>query len=564
MKHHNTILSLLEKCKTMSELKRLHGLMITTSVFKSVIPLSRLIDFCANSEAGDLNYAKSVFHRIEQPSVYIWNSIIRGYSNSENPVESSIMYREMLHRGYDPDHFTFPFVLKGCSIISDIHFGKCVHNCIVKTGFELNVYVSSCLLNMYASCADMESALKVFDKMPKWNAVAWTSLISGFLGNNQASEAIKVFKDMELCDVEPNEITMVNVLVACARNRDIGTGKLVHSRIGQLGFDPFGSSFDFNVILATSIVDMYAKCGSLRTARNLFNKMPDRNLVAWNSMIGAYSQYGRAGQAIGLFLDMRIAGFVPDQATFLRVIGACAQLGGLALGQSLHSYVSKTSMGKDASIGTALVDMYAKTGDAGSAQRMFDNLHKKDVMAWTTMIISLAMHGHGMEALQTFKRMQEDASVTPDEITYIGVLCACSHVGLVEEGQRHFGSMVDVYGIKPTAEHYGCMIDLLSRAGRFEEALRLLEEMPIQPNVAIWGALLNGCDIYENVDLADRVRRYITELEPYGSGVLVLLSNIYAKAGRWQEVKLTRKMMKDRRISKSLGCSSVETKLCSS
>lgn len=564
MKHHNTILSLLEKCKTMSELKRLHGLMITTSVFKSVIPLSRLIDFCANSEAGDLNYAKSVFHRIEQPSVYIWNSMIRGYSNSENPVESLIIYRQMLHRGYEPDHFTFPFVLKGCSIISDIHYGKCVHNCIVKTGFELNVYVSSCLLNMYASCADMESALKVFDKMPKWNVVAWTTLISGFLGNNQASEAIKVFKDMELCDVEPNEITMVNALVACARSRDIGTGKLVHSRIGQLGFDPFGSSFDFNVILATAIVDMYAKCGSLRTARNLFNKMPDRNLVAWNSMIGAYSQYGRAGEAIGLFLDMRIAGFVPDQATFLCVIGACAQLGGLALGQSLHSYVSKTIMGKDASIGTALVDMYAKTGDAGSAQRMFDSLHKKDVMAWTSMIISLAMHGHGMEALQTFKRMQEDASVAPDEITYIGVLCACSHVGLVEEGQRHFGSMVDVYGIKPTAEHYGCMIDILSRAGRFEEVLRLLEEMPIQPNVAIWGALLNGCDIYENVDLADRVRRYITELEPHGSGVLVLLSNIYARAGRWQEVKLTRKMMKDRRISKSLGCSSVEMTLCSS
>ncbi|KAM5561304.1 putative pentatricopeptide repeat-containing protein [Rosa sericea] len=563
-KHYNTVLSLLEKCKTMSELKQIHGMMITTSVIKNVIPLSRLIDFCANSEAGDISYAKSVFRRIEHPSVYIWNSVIRGYSNSENPVESLIMYREMVHRGYAPDHFTFPFVLKGCCRISDVHYGKCVHNCIVKTGFELNVYASSGLLNMYACCADMESAQKVFDKMPKWNVVAWTSLISGFVGNNQASEAIKVFKDMELCNVEPNEITMVNVLVACARSRDIDTGKWVHSRIRQLGFDPFGLSFDFNVILATAIVDMYAKCGGLRTARHLFDKMPDRNLVAWNSMISAYNQYGQGDKAIDLFFDMPIAGIVPDQATFLGVIGSCAQLGAMALGQSLHSYVLKTSIGTDASIGTALVDMYTKNGDAGSAQRIFANLQKKDVMAWTSMIVGLAMHGHAVEALHTFRRMQEDASVIPDQITYIGVLCACSHVGLVEEGQRHFGSMVDVYGIKPTAEHYGCMVDLLSRAGRFEEAVKLLEEMPIQPNVAIWGALLNGCEIYENVDLADQVRRYITELEPHISGVLVLLSNIYARAGRWQEVKLTRELMKDRRIAKSLGCSSVEMKLLSS
>ncbi|VVA12728.1 PREDICTED: pentatricopeptide repeat-containing [Prunus dulcis] len=563
-KHYNTILSLLETCKSMSELKQLHGLMITTSVFKNVIPLSRLVDFCANSEARDLIYAKSVFHQINQPGVYIWNSMIRGYSNSENPAESLIMYREMLQRGYVPDNFTFPFVLKACSLITVYHYGRCVHNCIVKTGFESDMYASTCLLSMYASCADMNSGLKVFDNIPKWNVVAWTSLISGFVGNNQATEAIKVFKDMELQNVQPNEFTMVHVVVACARSRDIDTGKLVHSRIRQLEFDPFGSSFNFNIVLATAILDMYAKCGSLRTARDLFNKMPQRNLVTWNSMISAYNQYGRAEEAIGLFSDMQNAGFAPDEATFLGVIGACAQLGALALGQSLHSYVSKTSMGKDTAIGTALVDMYAKTGDAGSAQRIFDNLQKKDVMAWTSMITGLAMHGHGKEALHAFRKMQEDARVVPDQITYIGVLCACSHVGLVEEGQRHFASMVNVYGIEPTEEHYCCMVDLLSRAGRFEEAVRLLEEMPLQPNVAVWGALLNGCEIHENVDLADQVRRRITEMEPHGSGVYVLLSNIYARAGRWQEVKLARELMKDRRIAKNLGHSSVEMKLLSS
>ncbi|KAB2630147.1 pentatricopeptide repeat-containing protein [Pyrus ussuriensis x Pyrus communis] len=523
------------------------------AIFFGGVLLSRLVDFCTNSEARDLGYAKKVFQQISQPSVYIWNSMIRGYSNSENPVESLIMYREMLQRGYLPDNFTFPFVLKSCSVIADYRYGKCVHNCIVKTGYGLEVYGSTCLLRMYASCADMESALKVFDIIPKWNVVAWTSLISGFVNNSRAIEAIKVFKDMELHNVQPNEITMVHVVVACARSRDIDTGKLVHSRIRQLGFDPFGSSFNFNVVLATALLDM----GSVQ-------QMAQKNLVTWNSMISAYNQYGWAEEAIDLFSDMRIAGFVPDQTTFLGVIGACAQLGALAFGRSLHSYVSKTSMCKDTTIGTALVDMYAKIGDAGSARRIFENLQKKDVMAWTSMIICLATHGHGMEALHIFRKMQEDASVIPDQITYIGVLSACSHIGLVEEGQRHFASMVNLYGIKPTADHYCCMVDLLSRAGRFDEAMRLLEEMPIQPNVAVWGALLNGCEIHENVDLADQVRRYITEMEPHGSGVYVLLSNIYARAGRWQEVNRVRELMKNRNIAKNLGHSSVEMELLSS
>jgi len=563
-KHYTSILSLLDKCRTMTELKQLHGLMITTSVIRYVIPLSRLIDFCTNSEAGDFNYANSVFIRIDVPSVYIWNSMIKAYSNTNNLDEALYMYREMQRRGYSPDHFTFPFVLKACSLLTHPNYGTSVHNRIVKTGFESDVYASCGLLNMYVSCADMEAGLKVFDLIPKWNVVAWTSLIAGYVNNGWPSRAIEVFKDMEFWNIEPNEITLVNVLVACAHMRDIDTGKWVHSRVCQLGYDPFESDLTFNVILATAIIDMYGKCGSFRYATNLFYKMPERNLVVWNSMIGAFNQYGRVEEALGLFFDMLIAGFQPDTATFLSVISACAQLGPLALGQSIHAFVLKTNLSEDTAIGTALVDMYAKIGDAGSSQQIFCKMEKKDVMAWTSMIVGLAMHGHGEEALSTFKRMQEDAALIPDEITYIGVLCACSRVGLVEEGQRHFTSMVDVYNIEPTMEHYGCMVDLLSRAGYFEEAERLVKKMPIRPNIAIWGALLNGCDIHENVNLVDQMRSRITALDPEGSGVYVLLSNIYARAGKWQEVKLARELMAHRRVEKTLGHSTVELKLLNS
>ncbi|PON43957.1 Tetratricopeptide-like helical domain containing protein [Trema orientale] len=565
-KLYNTILCLLEKCKTITELKQLHGLMITTSVIKNIIPLSKLIDFCVSPDIGDLDYARSVFNHIAQPSVYIWNSMIRGYSNSDTPIEALIKYREMQQMGFSPDNFTYPFVLKSCSIIGDHGYGRCVHNRIVKTGFEFDIYASTALLHMYACCSDMEAGLKVSDVIPKskWNVVAWTSLISGLVNNNQFTEAVKAFRDMECWAVEPNEITMVNVLVACARSRDLETGKWVHNRLRHLGYDPFLASQNFNLILGTAIVDMYAKCGSLKTAKDLFDKMPHRNLVAWNSMIAAYTQYDRAEDSLDLFLNMQIAGFIPDEATFLGVIGACASLGALALGQSLHAYISKTKMANDLAIGTALVDMYAKVGDPESAWKIFNNLRKKDVKAWTSMILGFALHGKGMEALKIFRSMQEDGNVVPDEITYVGVLFACSHVGLVDEGQKHFNEMRNVYGIIPTLEHYGCLVDLLSRAGRLKEAMRLAEEMPIQPNITIWGALLNGCEIYENLDLADRVRSQITKLEPpQGSGVYVLLSNIYARAGRWQEVNLARELMKQRRIDKTLGRSSVEMKLLS-
>ncbi|KAF4356374.1 hypothetical protein F8388_013239 [Cannabis sativa] len=565
-KSYDTILCLLEKCKTMAELKQLHGVMITTSVIKNIIPLSRIMDFCVSPETGDVHYARSVFNQIAQPNNYICNSMIRGYSFSDTPIEGLIMYKGMLQMGISPDNFTFPFVLKVCSVIGHHCYGRSVHNRIVKTGFELDVYASTALLHMYACCSDMEAGLKAFDMVPKWNVVAWTSLISGLVNNNRFGEAIKAFRDMEDRDVKPNEITLVNVLVACARSKDLENGKWVHYRIRHLGYDPFKSNQNFNVILATAIVDMYAKCGNLKTAKDLFNNMPQKNSVAWNSMIAAYNQYGQGKDSLDLFLSMQIAELVlPDQATFLGVLSACAHLGGLILGQCLHAYISKTKWINDLAVGTALVDMYAKVGDPNSAWKIFDNLQKKDVKAWTSMILGFAIHGKGIEALKTFETMQEDGNnVVPDEITYIGVLFACSHVGLADEGQRHFNEMRSVHGIVPTLEHYGCLVDLLSRAGRLKEAMSLVEEMPLQPNINIWGAILNGCEIYENVDLADKVRNQITKLEPQAqvsSGVYVLLSNIYAKAGKWQEVNMARELMQQNTINKTIGHSSVEMNL---
>ncbi|KAG7580766.1 Pentatricopeptide repeat [Arabidopsis suecica] len=560
-KHYKPILSQLENCRSMVELNQLHGLMIKSSVIRNVIPLSRLIDFCTTCpETMNLSYARSVFESIDCPSVYIWNSMIRGYSNSPNQDKALIFYQEMLRKGYSPDYFTFPYVIKACSGLRDIQFGSCVHGFVVKTGFELNMYVSTCLLHMYMCCGEVNCGLRVFEDIPKWNVVAWGSLISGFVNNNRFSDAIEAFREMQSIGVKPNETIMVDLLVGCGRCKDIVTGKWFHGFLQELGFDPYcQSKFEFNVILATSLIDMYAKCGDMRTARYLFDGMPERNLVSWNSIITGYSQNGDAEEAMCMFSDMLDLGIAPDKVTFFSVIRASMIQGCSQLGQTIHAYVSKTGFVKDAAIICALVNMYAKTGDAESAKKMFEDLEKKDTIAWTVVIIGLASHGHGNEALSIFQMLQEEGNATPDGITYLGVLYACSHIGLVEEGQRYFAEMRDLYGLEPTVEHYGCMVDILSRAGRFEEAERLVKTMPVQPNANIWGALLNGCEIHENLDLADRIRSMVAESEELGSGIYILLSNIYARAGRWADVKLIRESMKSKRVDKLLGRSSVET-----
>jgi len=565
MIHPNTILSLLPKCKTLIQFKTLHALILTipTTINTKIIPLSKLIDFCVDSHFDEyFNYAYSLFRQIHSPNVYIFNSMIKGYAKSNNPTMSLHLYKQMLQNGYSPDHFTFPFVLKACSFIYDEVSGKCVHSCILKSGFEANVYVATGLLNMYVECKNMENGLKVFDKIPKWNVVAWTSLINGYVSNDRPREALEVFKEMGRWGVEANEVTMVNALIACARCRDVDTGRWVHERICKAGYDPFVFAFDSNVILATAIVEMYAKCGWLNVARELFNKMPERNVVAWNCMINAYNQYERYNEALGLFFDMLADGFCPDKATFLCVLSVCARRCVLALGETIHAYLLKTNIATDIALATALLDMYAKNGELGSAQKIFNNsLEKKDVVMWTSMINALAIHGHGNEALSLFQIMQEDSSLVPDHITYIGVLFACSHVGLVEEAQKQFNLMTKRYGIVPEKEHYSCMVDLLSRAGHFREVEKLMETMSIRPNIAIWGALLNGCQIHENISVASQVKVRLAELEPVQSGIYALLSNMYANAGKWEEVNRTRKMMKHKRIAKTLGHSSVEMKL---
>ncbi|RWV89972.1 hypothetical protein GW17_00047857 [Ensete ventricosum] len=553
MMQKQDLLSLIEACRSARQLRQLHGLMIATALVHDVVPLSRLIDFCVDSRHRDIAYARALFARVPAPTTYMWNSVIRGLSDGDEPEAALALYADMLRHGRSPDHFTFPFALKACSRVPDPSFGRCVHGRVVKAGYEADVYVSSTLIYMYVSSGDIPSATSLFRNAVNRNIVTWTTMIAGYAENDRAGEAIRLFSEMELEGVEPNEITMVHVLVACAQSRDLENGRRIHARLRRAGADSIPS----NLVLATALLDMYARCGSLKTARHLFDQMSVKNEVSWNSMISGYNQYGRPNEVLQLFKEMRDAGLKPDKVTLLSLLGACADIGALRLGQEIHACVEKTIGRGDVAIGTSLVDMYAKTGDAQSALQVFASLEgRKDVMAWSSMILGLATHGHGKEAIDLFVEMTQHG-VAPDYITFIGVLTACSHAGMVDEGCKYLEAMEKLYGMEPWMEHYGCVVDLLSRAGRLAEAERIVRSMPIEPSSMIWSSMLSGCDIHGDVALAERIGDQLAQSKPHGSGTSVLISNIYAGAGRWQEVDKARRLMWKKGLKKAHGCSSI-------
>lgn len=326
-------------------------------------------------------------------------------------------------------------------------------------------------------------------------------------------------------------------------------GLQVHSQVLRSGF----SSCPF---VETALVNFYAKCEQIGLAQKMFDEISDKNLIAWSTMISGYSKSGMAKEALGLFRDMQMRGVFPDEVTLLSVISACSVSGALDIGRWVHTFVEKQSMKCDLELSTAFVNMYAKCGCIERAKEVFDEMLVRDTKAWSTMIVGLAIHGLVEDALETFRRMEE-AKVTPNHVTFLGVLSACAHSGLVSEGRRFWSNMLESK-IEPSIEHYGCMVDLLCRAGRVEEAHAFAETMPISPNPVIWRTLLSSCRRTRMLEKGHIIAQHLLELEPNNGDNYILLSNFYASGLQWEKMMVTRKKMKERGINVIPGCSSIE------
>nr|DAD31783.1 TPA_asm: hypothetical protein HUJ06_010634 [Nelumbo nucifera] len=543
------ILHRLECCKSMEELKQIHACIIKARPLQTQLVLDKFLS-CALSTLGSLDYAQSFFSQIRNPNLYAYNAVIRGFSRSKNPMQSLLFYGEMLEKGFCPDNFTIPFLLKACAELRTLREGEGIHSQSIKNGLVWDVYVRNTLMRMYAVCGVTGAAQKLFDESCHRDLVSWTTLIQGYVENGFPGQAIQVFLEMSMTKLKADGKTMVIVLSACSELGDLDLCRKIHSYIQD-------NKVYLDLFVENALVDMYLKCGDIDSACRLFNSMPKKNVVSWNSMILGLTQQGEFKEALLVFRSMQRDGAEPDDVTLVGVLNSCANLGVLELGKWVHAYVDRKGIRADGFIGNALVDMYAKCGSIDQAFGVFKNMQHRDVYSYTSMIAGLAMHGEGERALDLFSEMSR-VGMKPDEVTFIGILTACSHVGLVEEGRQYFEDMSRVYKLKPQIEHYGCMVDLLGRAGFISEAEEFIRKMPIEPDAFVWGALLGACRIHGKVELGERIMKKLVEIEPEKDGTFVLMSNIYASANRWRDAVKVRKAMKERKMKKIPGCSLIE------
>ncbi|KAL8159446.1 hypothetical protein V2J09_000983 [Rumex salicifolius] len=579
----NPILSLLERCTSMSNLKQIQSQMTTTGLILDGLASSRLVAFCALFGAGDIAHCRKILKFVPNLKPFSWNVAIRRFSESEAPVEAFLLYREMLfHGGSRPDNYTYPLLFKACarSLLDCVGFQVLGH--VFKMGFCSDVFVVNGMIHMLVSCGDIGEARRVFDESPVRDLVTWNSLINGYAHCGMAREALNLYGEMVEQGAMPDEVTMIGLVSSCAQLEDLSSGRNFHLFIQC-------NKVKLTIPLCNALMDMYVKCGNLEeaevlfnntgkkktlvswttmlvgyakfglldAARKLFDEMPEKDVIPWNAMIGAYAQAGEGKEALTLFSEMQAANVTPDEVTMVNCLSACSQLGALDFGVWIHRFIERKNLFLNVALGTALVDMYVKCANIEKALHIFHQMPAKNALTWTVMIGGLALHGNAHEAISYFSAMVETGLV-PDEVTYLGLLSACCHGGLVNEGRAYFSEMNSKYKLIPKLKHYSCMVDLLGRAGLLDEAEALIRSMPIEPDAVVWGALFFACRMQGNVIMGEKAALKLLELDPRDSGIYVLLANMYGDADMWEKAKKIRYMMAQRGVEKTPGCSAIE------
>lgn len=530
--------------------RTVHGLLLKLGYNLDPFSANALVDMY--SKAGDIEDAIAVFRGITHPDIVSWNAVIAGCVLHECHDLALKLLDEMKKSRCCPNLFTLSSALKACAAMGLKDLGRQLHSSLIKMDTDSDLFVTVGLIDMYAKCEMMDDAKRAYNLMPKRDMIAWNALISGYSQCGEDLEAVLLFAEMCREDIVYNQTTLSTVLRSVASLREIDVCRQIHTLSIKSGLHS-----DFYII--NSLLDTYGKCNHVVEASKIFEERAFEDLVAYTSMITAYSQDGDGEEALKLYLKMRDADIKPDPFVCSSLLNACANLSAYEQGKQLHVHALKFGFMSDIFASNSLVNMYAKCGSIEDAGRAFSEIPKRGIVSWSAMIGGLAQHGHGKEALQLFSQMLDDG-VPANHITLVSVLCACNHAGLVNEGKQYFEKMEQMFGFKPMQEHYACMIDLLGRAGRLNEAMELVKSMPFEVDGSIWGALLGAARIHKNIELGQKAAEMLLVIEPEKSGTHVLLANIYASAGMWENVAKVRKLMKENKVKKEPGMSWIEIK----
>ncbi|XP_072975501.1 pentatricopeptide repeat-containing protein CRR2, chloroplastic [Typha angustifolia] len=467
---------------------------------------------------------------------------------------------QLLPQEPNPTQRTYESLILACAHQKSLSYGSVVHRSLVEDGFDQDPFLSTKLIDMYSQFGSLDDARDVFDETVEKTIFVWNALLKALALANEAEEALSLFREMGQLGVSMDSFTYSHALKACIGSSSYPA--LAFERVRQIHGHVVREGFDSRVHVATTLVDCYAKLGCVSYSEKIFSGMHERNVVSWSAMIACYAKNERPFDALDLFREMMVRepDVVPNSVTMISVLQACAGLAALGQGKIMHAYVLRKGLESIVSVVNALIAMYVKCGSLEHGQRVFDWMNgRRDVVSWNSLISGYGVYGFGMKAIQIFDEMI-NSGISPSPITFVSVLGACSHAGLVTEGTRLFESMSQYHGMVTRAEHYASLVDLLGRAGKLDEAAALIEGMDVEPNHKVWGALLGACRIHGNAELAERACAHLFELEPMNAGNYVLLADIYAEAKMWEEVNRVKKLLEERGLEKLSGCSWIEVK----
>ncbi|XP_052200063.1 pentatricopeptide repeat-containing protein At4g30700 [Diospyros lotus] len=497
-----------------------------------------------------VGYAYKVFDEMREPDTVLWNTVISGLVKNCFFNECLRVFQDMVVGGSQFDSTTLTAVLPAAAELQELRVGMMIQCLAVKFGFHCHKYILTGLISLYSKCEEILRAQSLFDQIESPDLISYNAMISGFSCNNEIESSVRLFKELLVLGDRVNSSTVVGLIPVSYPFGRLDLTRSIHGFCMKSGMVS-------NPSISTALTTVYIRLCEIESARQLFDETPEKSLATWNAMISGYAQNGHTEMAISLFQEMQVSQIRPNPVTITSILSACAQLGALSLGKWVQDIINKESFESNIYVSTALIDMYAKCGRIAEARQLFDAMEEKNVVTWNAMIFGYGLHGHGHEALNLFNKML-DLRISPTVVTFLSVLYACSHAGLVSEGDEIFHSMMHDHGLQPLAEHYACVVDLLGRAGKLEKALEFIKRMPGQPGPAVWGALLGACMIHKNTNLAQLASDKLFELDPENVGYYVLLSNIYSAGQNYPQAASVRQVVKKRNLAKTPGCTLIE------